>query len=300
MEPCGDWILSVDVAACQVAVCVDAAVTKERPMGALLVKVVEIGGSDEDFFTCAGLGDDFAARVTDETLSPELDAVAAGWCLVADSVGHGDVAAVGDGMRALNGLPGAVLAFAEGFFFRRMPADGSGKKEDFRTAQCGEAGGLGIPLVPADANADFCVSGLPGTEAKIAGSEEKFLVEERVIRDVHLAVFAEVAAIGINDGGSIVVETGGTFLKEAGNNDDAVFFCSSAHRLGAWAGNAFREFEKFVIFGLAKILGGEEFLEANDLCAFGCGISDAGLRFRKVFLNTWIAGHLDQADIDNS
>ena len=95
----------------------------------------------------------------------------------------------------------AVLAFLAG-----MPADGGGIEEDLRAAQRGEARRLGIPLVPADADADPAVPRLPGAEAEIAGREVELLVVQRVVRDVHLPVLAEVRAVGVDDRRGVVVE----------------------------------------------------------------------------------------------
>ena len=74
--------------------------------------------------------------------------------LVADAVDGGDEDAVGDGVGALDGLPGVVLRRAEFVLLGRMPADGGGIEEDVGALQRGEARGFGIPLVPADERAD--------------------------------------------------------------------------------------------------------------------------------------------------
>ena len=88
---------------------------------------VEVGV--EDLFTVVrGLGEDAAEGVGDEAAAPELDAAGGGVVagaaesdavmddvamLVADAVDRADEDAVGDGVGALNGLPGVVLALAE-------------------------------------------------------------------------------------------------------------------------------------------------------------------------------------------
>ena len=72
--------------------------------------------------------------------------------------------------------------------------------------QGGEAGRFGIPLVPANADADFPAAGLPGAKTQVAGRKVKFFVIERVVRNVHLAVEAEQAAVGIDDGGGVVID----------------------------------------------------------------------------------------------
>ena len=110
---------------------------------------------------------------------------------MSSSVYGRDITAVGDGMTTLNGLPCSMLRFSCGGFFGWMPADGSGAKEDFGTSQCREAGSFGIPLVPANQNADFTVFCFPCLKALITGSKIEFLVVKRIIRNMHFSVCAE-------------------------------------------------------------------------------------------------------------
>src|SRR5436309_3004507 len=93
----------------------------------------EVHGHDENFFFFgAGFGEDFARSSGNETLAPEFDAVARE-AFIANAIGDSDIAAIGNGMRALDGFPGGVLAFALRIFFVGMPADGGGIEEDFGT-----------------------------------------------------------------------------------------------------------------------------------------------------------------------
>ena len=84
------------------------------------------------------LGQDAAKGIRDKRSAPELEsnagsAVAADVSMfVAHAVDGGDVHAVGDGVGALDGLPRLILGRAEALFFRRMPADGGGIKEQVR------------------------------------------------------------------------------------------------------------------------------------------------------------------------
>lgn len=54
-----------------------------------------------------------------------------------------------------------MLALAELGFLRGMPADGGQVEEDLRAVKRSEARGFRVPLVPANADADFGVAGLP-------------------------------------------------------------------------------------------------------------------------------------------
>ena len=70
-----------------------------------------------------------------------------------NAIDCGHIDTVGDGVSPLNGLPRIVLRGAELVLFRRMPADGRGIKQHLRALQRCQAGGFGIPLVPADQRA---------------------------------------------------------------------------------------------------------------------------------------------------
>ena len=194
----------------------------------------------------AGLGEDAAEGVGDEAAAPELDAglrgVVAGaaqfdcgWVavggggfefdvavLVADAVDGADEDSVGDGVGALDGLPGVVLGGAELFLLGGVPADGGGEEEGFGALEGGDAGAFGIPLVPADQGADGPAVVCCGHEAEVAGGEVELLVVEGVVGDVHLAVDVGDAAVLVDGDGGVVVEAGGAALEEAGDEDDAV------------------------------------------------------------------------------
>src|SRR5256885_13650709 len=102
--------------------------------------------------------------------APELEA-AVGWALVPDAVHGRHVDAVGDRVRALHGLPGGDLRLAVLGLLARVPADGGGIEEDVGAGQRGQAGRLGVPLVPAHERADPPGGRVEGAEAEVAGRE---------------------------------------------------------------------------------------------------------------------------------
>ena len=176
---------SVKEAAGDALVGVYAAVAEEGPVAAGVLEELAVNLCDEDlFFVVGGLGDDAAEGVCDEGTAPEFEAgvrrVRAGAghedavvidvaVLLAYTVDRSDEDAVGDGVGALDGLPGGVLGFAELGFFRGVPADGGGEEESFGAFEGGDAGALGVPLIPADEGADGALGGLLGLEAEVAG-----------------------------------------------------------------------------------------------------------------------------------
>ena len=147
-------------------------------------------------------------RIGDERAAEELDAVGARFVLVPDAIGRGDVDAVGDRVRALRRAPGVDLRRAPFVFLGRMPADGRRIEEHLRAEEARDARRFRVPLIPADEHADRGVARLPHLEARVpvARREVVLLVEQRVVRDVHLAIHAEQAAVGVDDGGRIAID----------------------------------------------------------------------------------------------
>ena len=133
---------------------------------------------------------------------------------MADAVWHRDIAAIRDCVTALDRFPGGMLRRAELLLFRRMPADRCGIKNNLCAVQRRQARRFRIPLVPADADADLTLGCWPRLKSKIAWREVKLLVIQRIVRDMHLPVFAEQFSIRVNDCGGVVIEAGAAFLEK--------------------------------------------------------------------------------------
>src|SRR6185312_16248992 len=120
--------------------------------------------------------------------APELEPVAAFGALVPDAVDDRDVDAVGDRVRALDRLPGRALRHAVLGLLARVPADRRRIEEHGGAAERREPRAFRVPLVPADESPDPPRLDVEGLEAEVARREVELLVEQRVVRDVHLAV----------------------------------------------------------------------------------------------------------------
>ncbi len=97
---------------------------------------------------------------------------------------------VGDGMAALHGDPGIALARFFRLVVGRIPADRGGVEQQIGAGQRHQACAFGIPLIPADQHAQLADRGLHRLETEIARREVELLVERRVVRNVHFAVFS--------------------------------------------------------------------------------------------------------------
>ena len=62
----------------------------------------------------------------------------------------------------------SYCAAPKALFFRRMPADGGGIKEQVGAAQGGDARRFRIPLVPTDQRAHLSDRSIEGLEAQVA------------------------------------------------------------------------------------------------------------------------------------
>src|SRR3954468_42467 len=107
---------------------------------------------------------------------------------MSNAVRHRNITSVGHGVTALDQFPRVVLARTVFGLFSRMPPDSCGIEKNIRALHRRQPRRFRIPLVPANEHSYFCVARLPGPKAKITGREIEFLVEERVIRDMHLAI----------------------------------------------------------------------------------------------------------------
>ncbi len=181
--------------------------------------------------------------------------------LVANAIDRGNEDSVGDGVRALHGLPGGVLGFAKLGLFARVPPNRGWVEERLCAGESREPCCLGIPLVPADQGADGAVAGGDGLEAEIAWSEIKLLVVERVVGNMHLAIDAgDVVWRGgfvVENGGGVVVEPGRAAFEEARDQRYLLFADDGRQARGAGARDGLCEGEEGVVFALAKVLGAE-------------------------------------------
>src|SRR6266540_2063006 len=207
------------------AVSIDAAIPQKWPMRPLLVYSGPIHIGHHNLFLVDGtFCDDFAVWSANKTLSPKFNTIPASRRLMADAVCDSDVAAIRDCVTALDRFPGGMLRCTELFLFRRMPADCCGIKNNLCAVQRRQPRRFRIPLIPANAHADLAAHCWPRLKSEIAWCEIKFLVIQRVVRDMHLAVLPEQFSISVNDRRGVVINAGAAFLEKRGDNHRPGFF----------------------------------------------------------------------------
>ena len=243
---------------------VDAAVAEIGPVAAVVVGLVEVKLFDmQGFLEVGSLIEDASESVGDEAATPELHTALKTSAVDAH---HGDT--VGDSVAALDGLPGIVLFAVIMLILTYIPADSGGIEENLRAHESGDAGGFGVPLVPAYEHANVCELGLENLVAEVSRGEVELLVIARVVGDVHLAVFAEVGTVGIDDCRGVMIQTFSAFLEHGADNHNAEFL-GEGHKMagGGTIGDGLGECEILIALLVAKIERSKKLLETYDLGA---------------------------------
>src|SRR5439155_501546 len=161
-----------------------------------------------------------------------------------DAVHGRDVQAVRDGVTPLDRPPGVELLRAMAGLLLRVPADGRGIEQDARPLERRKPRALGVPLVPADERADPPDPRVEDAEAEIPGREVELLVVCGIVGDVHLAVQADQASVGINHGRGVVVETRGAPLENWGDDHDSGALRHLAEHVRGGPGDGLRQVEQ--------------------------------------------------------
>src|SRR3954454_21815242 len=242
------------------------AIPEELPRVAHFADLVEVElRGDECVFVAIGDGEELSARIDEVALSIKLADVPRSF--ESDAIDRADEVAVRDGVRRLLELP---EVFAQSGDCRRRI------EHDLRSIQPELARAFGEVAVVADVDADLAVLRIEDRIAEVAGTEVELFPEAGGdVRDVVLAVLAEVGAVGVDDGGGVVVDAGRFFLVERDDDDHAVLPGVLLHELRRRAvGDALdRVVPARVLLG-AEVRTGEDFLHADHLHAFLTGLID--------------------------
>ena len=221
---------------------------------------------------------------------------------MAHAVDGADEVSVGDGVGGLLQLPQV---------FRQTRDGGGGVEDNFGAVQAQDASALGEVTVVADVDAHFGVARLKDGVAGVAGREVKLFPKARMgMRDVVLAVLAQVAAVGVEDGGGVVVHAGHSFFVDGKDNHHAVLFgefLRPADR-GAVGDALGLRIPTDVLFG-AKVGPEEDLLQAENLYPLAGGLSNQALVladhlpldfFERVLFRREFTPRLNQTTTDRS
>src|SRR5262245_13023757 len=161
-------------------------------MGSLLVDASPLDLCRHNLFLVdRTFRDDLAIRSAYEALAPKFNAISASGRFVTDSVCHPQLAPVGHCMTKLNPSPRRMVPLSKFPFPTLVPADCRWIKNNLCATQRGQSRCLRIPLVPANTDADLAARSVPRLESEIPRREVKLFVIQRIIRNVHFAIFTE-------------------------------------------------------------------------------------------------------------
>ena len=163
--------------------------------------------------------------------------------------------------------------------------------------QRSEARCFWIPLVPANAHANFAALRRPRLKPEVARRKIKFFVIQRIIRDVHLAIFAKNPSVRVDDCRGVVINAGAAPLEKRRDDHGARFTRHFAQCRRGFPRHFLGQIEIFVIFALAKILRPKQLRQTDHLRALLCGIANEFNRAREILLRLRAAAHLDQSNL---
>src|SRR5690606_12788030 len=178
--------------------------------------------------------------------------------------------------------------------------DGGGVEQHFGAGQRHQARGFRVPLVPAHQHAQLADGGLDGLEAEVARREVELLVVTGVVRDVHLAVLAGQAAVGLQHYRGVVIQPRRATLEQRGDDDHAEFLRQRSQRRGGRGRSRYGESERRRVLGLAEVGAELQSLQQHELGALRGGLAHALHADLEVVFAVVVAVLLHQADTEDS
>ena len=149
--------------------------------------------------------------------------------------------------------------------------------------------------VVADVDADLADGGVEDGPAEVPRLEVVLLPEALDLRDVVLAVLAEVGAVGVDHGGGVVVEAGLLDLEDRDDDHHAGLAGELLHpRDGRPVGHGLGPAVVLGLLDLAEVGGVEDLLEADDLGALAGRLAGVLLMLGDHRLGVAGPGRLDE------
>src|SRR6266566_4269306 len=245
----------------QVAVRVRAAVAVERPPVAHLGQQVHVEVTDDHLgvVIMPDVADELALRV--DEVGGAVEVVVAE-ILDAHPVDRTDEVLVRDGGGRLLQLPQVA---------GQAPAGRRRVEDDLCPVQPERAPALREVPVVADVDADPADRGVERRVAEVAGPEVELLPEAADVRQVGLAVLAEVAAVGVEHGRGVVEHPGLLLLVHGQDRDHVELAGQRGEPLGGRPGHRLGQRVPVGVLHLAEVRPVEQLLEADRLRALRGG-----------------------------
>jgi hypothetical protein len=133
-------------------------------------------------------------------------------------------------------------------------------------------------------------------EVRVARGEVVLLLEQRVVRDVHLVVHAEDGAVGVDDHRGVHVEPGGAAHEDGHHDHHRELPGERLEAVGDGPRHRLRQVEVLDARRLGEVRRVEQLLEADDLRAAARGLADELDRARDVRRGVVGRVVLDDAD----
>ena len=156
-------------------------------------------------------------------------------------------------MSALHRCPCFSLTFLLFLRVRRLVTDCRRINQQFCSTQSHESSTLRVPLVPTHLHTQAPHRCMDRLETQITWSEIEFLVIRRVVRNMHLAIFACNRTILLKHHRRIVIQASGTTLKKRGDKNDGQFLGKFSIKLGGRSRDRLSQIEAIRRFHLAEI-----------------------------------------------
>ena len=155
---------------------------------------IQVQVAHDQFFvvSAAQVADELALGIAEITLAVK---VVIAVFFDADAIAGADIVGVEDGVRGLLDAPEMLAQSARG---------GRWNEDHFGAVQAQGAGAFREVAVVADVDADLAHGGIKDGITQVARAEIEFLPEAGQVRDMRFAVFAQVAAIGVDDDAAVL------------------------------------------------------------------------------------------------
>src|SRR5215216_1170054 len=248
------------------AVRIRPAIAEELPRVSYFANLVEIQiGYDQRVLVARRLRHKLPARIAEVTLTIELANVPR--LLVTDAIDRANEVTVCNCVCRL---------FQPPQVFGESSHCGRGIENDLGAVQTECARAFGEVAIVADVNSDACESRVKTRVTEIAGPKVKLLPKARIhVRDVVLAILAEVLAIRVDHRGGVVIDPGEFLFIDRHDDDHAVFLSDFLHQPHGWTIR--NTLDRFIparlLFG-AEVRSREDLLHAEYLHALLRGLLD--------------------------